>query len=378
MGMDITVICDSSEYDSAQSPRRNVRRISVAESDSISACRGIKKMMSTVRVEHRAARILLMVSMLVTAGMIGSLGRASGQILASTAAVPEKVIIDTDIGDDIDDAFALALALSSHHLQILGVTTAWGDTDLRARLVERILKQTGHENIPVAAGPKTPPVTPFTQASWAEAFPTPTQGWPNAIDFILDAIRRNPGQITLISLAPLSNVSALIEKDPETFRKLKRVVMMGGSIRRGYGDLGYLPDRGPLAEYNIKADIPAAKELFRSGVPIDMMPLDSTQLKLDEVMRAMLFGQHTPSTDALDELYQQWAAFPPNLTPTLYDAMAVAVVMDPNLCPTIPMRIHIDDTGFTRVQTGVPNARVCLRSDADKFFHFYIPQVLGH
>jgi purine nucleosidase len=155
------------------------------------------------------------------------------------------------------------------------------------------------------------------------------------------------------------------------------VVMMGGSIRKGYGDLGYLPDRGPAPEYNIKEDIPAAKALFSSGVPIEMMPLDSTQLKLDEVMRATLFSQHTPSTDALDELYRQWAAFPPNLTPTLFDAMAVAVVLDPSLCPTTPMRIHIDDAGFTRVETGAPNASVCLSSDADKFFHFYIPQVLN-
>ena len=331
----------------------------------------------TMSLKHRPARIVLVASLLMAAGLIGSFSRASGQISAPGTAAPEKVIIDTDIGDDVDDAFALSLALSSHHLQILGVTTAWGDTNLRARLVERLLQQTGHENIPVAVGPQTPPVTPFTQAGWAEAFPKPTKEWPNAIDFILDAIRRNPGQITLISLAPLSNVSALIEKDPGTFRKLKRVVMMGGSIRRGYGDLGYLPDRGPVAEYNIRENIPAAKELFSSGIPIDMMPLDSTQLKLDEVMRATLFGQHTSSTIALDELYQQWAAFPPNLTPTLYDAMAVAFVTDPDLCPTTPLRIHIDDAGFTRIETGVPNARVCLRSDADKFFHFYIPQVLS-
>jgi purine nucleosidase len=334
-------------------------------------------MMRTTNVERLAAGIALVTSILVMTATTGHFARASGQASTPSATVPEKVIIDTDIGDDVDDAFALALALSSDHVQILGVTTAWGDTDLRARLVERLLKQTGHEDIPVAAGPKTPPVTPFTQASWAEASPEPTKGWPNAIDFILDAIRRNPGQITLISLAPLSNVAALIQKNPEDFRKLKRVVMMGGSIRKGYGDLGYLPDRGPDAEYNIKMDIPAAKELFASGVPIDMMPLDSTQLKLDEFMRATLFGRHTPSTDALDELYQQWASFPPNLTPTLYDAMAVAVVIDPRLCPTTPVHLQVDDEGFTRVLAGAPNANVCLHSDADQFFHFYIPQVLG-
>jgi purine nucleosidase len=316
-------------------------------------------------------------SMMVVVAITAISGRAREQTTTATPAPPQKVIIDTDIGDDVDDAFAVALALSNPHLQILGITTAWGDTNLRARLVERLLKQTGHADIPVAAGPNTQSGTPFTQAAWAEAFPEPTNGWPDAVDFILNQIRRNPGQVTLISLAPLSTVGALIQKDPVTFRNLKRVVMMGGSIRQGYGDLGYLPDKGPSSEYNIKMDIPAAKELFASGVPIDMMPLDSTQLKLDEVLRATLFGQKTPATDALRALYQQWASYPNNVTPTLYDAMAVAVVIEPALCPVSPMHLRIDDAGFTRVGEGPPNAGVCLHSDADQFFHFYLPQVLN-
>jgi len=314
-------------------------------------------------------------SLMVVAAISAICGRARGQTIATIPGPPEKVIIDTDIGDDVDDAFALALALSNPRLQILGITTAWGDTDLRARLVERLLQQTGHEDIPVAAGPKTQPGAPFTQAAWAEAFPEPADGRPNAVDFIRNQIQRNPGQITLISLAPLSTVGALIQKDPATFRKLRRVVMMGGSIRQGYGDLGYLPDKGPSAEYNIKMDIPAAKQLFASGVPIDMMPLDSTQLKLDEVLRATLFSQKTPITDALLQLYQQWAAYPNNVTPTLFDAMAVAVVMEPLLCPVIAMHVRIDDAGFTREGNGAPNAKVCLHSNADQFFHFYIPAV---
>jgi purine nucleosidase len=111
-------------------------------------------------------------------------------------------------------------------------------------------------------------------------------------------------------------------------------------------------------------------------VPIEVMPLDSTQLKLDEVLRSILFSQKTQVTKALDELYQQWSGFPGNLTPTLYDAMAVAVVMDPKLCPVTAMRVRVDDAGFTRVEKGAPNAKVCLHSDADQFFHFYLPQVL--
>jgi inosine-uridine nucleoside N-ribohydrolase len=290
----------------------------------------------------------------------------------------QKVIIDTDIGDDVDDAFALALALSSDHLQIIGVTTAWGDTSLRARLAQRLLNETGHGGITIAAGPQTGGSTAaFTQARWADQYPHPTKEWPDAVDFILSAIRKNPGEITLISLAPLSNVGALIAKDPAIFRQLKRVVMMGGSIRQGYGDLGYLPNRGPSAEYNIAMDIPAAKQLFASGVPIVMMPLDSTQLKLDEVLRGVLFRQNTAATNALEGLYHQWSGYPDNVTPTLFDAMAVGVVIDPKLCPMTKMRLRIDDEGFTRVENGPPNANVCLHSDSDQFFHFYLPQILN-
>lgn len=295
----------------------------------------------------------------------------------ASATERQKVILDTDIGDDIDDAFALALAVSSPKLEVIGVTTAWGDTDLRARLTERFLKGSGHGDIPVAAGPKTHASSIFTQARWAEAEPEPAKGWPDATDFTLDAIRRNPGQITLIAIAPFSNVGALMDRDPATFRKLKRVVLMGGSIHRRYGDLGYFPDRGPEPEYNIVMDVASSKKLFTSGVPIEMMPLDSTQLKFDEVMRDTVFSRATPMTDALLSLYEEWRASTGSPTPTLFDAMAVAAAIDPALCPTTPMHIEIDDKGFTRPVAGSPNANVCLNSDSDTFFHFYIPAILN-
>jgi len=302
--------------------------------------------------------------------MAGS-GDMYGQGPEPTGTGPEKVIIDTDIGDDIDDAFALALALSNKDIKILGVTTAWGDTDLRARLVERLLKNTDHEDILVAAGPKTASRVHFTQAAWAEAFPEPAGKWPDAVDFILGAIRQNPGEITLISLAPLSNVGAAIDRDPATFRQLKRVVIMGGSIGHGPGA------HDPTAEYNIYMDIPAAKKLFASTVPIDMMPIDVTQMHLDWALRSTLLRNHTPVTDTLNELYLEWARYPNNVTPTLFDGMAVAAAINPSLCPTTPMHIRIDDAGITRVQNGAPNANVCLHSNPDEFFHFYQEQVLA-
>ncbi|HTU50998.1 MAG TPA: nucleoside hydrolase [Acidobacteriaceae bacterium] len=287
---------------------------------------------------------------------------------------PQKVILDTDIGDDIDDAYALALVLTSPELKLLGVTTAWGDTGLRAQLVEGLLCKTGRQNIPVFIGVATKAHNVFTQASWASRFPPPRQTDTDAIAWMAKTIRANPGQITLIEIAPLSNVGALIDRDPAAFRMLKRVVMMGGSIHRGYGDLGYAPDRGPSAEYNIAMDVSAAKKLFASGVPITMAPLDSTQMKLDEVMRSILFRHSTPLTDSLEVLTHEWGGG--SSTPTLFDVMAVEATIDGDLCPTQPMRIRIDDAGFTRPEAGAPNVDVCLHSDSDRFFQFLLPRLM--
>jgi purine nucleosidase len=298
---------------------------------------------------------------------------AQSQPAIPQRASPEKIIIDTDIGDDVDDAFAVALALHSPELQILGITTTFGDTETRAKLLDRLLGETGHPEIPVAVGTPTTTKSSFTQRRYAETGHFAKASHPRAVDFILDQIRRYPSEITLIAIGPLMNVGALIDRDQETFRKLRRVVLMGGSIERRYGDLGYAPPRGPEPEWNIVNDIPSAQKLFGSGVPIYMMPLDSTQLKLDEVKRPILFQAGTPLTDALTLLYHEWG----QQTPTLFDVMTVANILEPDLCPVKPMRIRVDDKGFTRVEPGVPNAQVCLNSDSEAFFRFYLRRMLA-
>ncbi len=290
-------------------------------------------------------------------------------------AAPEKVILDTDIGDDIDDAFAVTLALASPELKVVGITSAWGDTDLRSRMLDRLLCEAGRSDVPVLTGVKTESKTPFSQEAWAHA--GAARPHHNAVDFLLDEIRKNPGQITLIAIAPLTNIGAAMDRDPETFRKLKRVVMMGGSIRRGYGDLGFAPAHGPDAEYNIAMDVAAARKLFQSGVPVYMMPLDSTQLAFDETKREMLTTVSTPLTDSLQVLTAEWQRVTHQTTPTLFDVMAVAYAIKPELCPATAMHIDVDRAGFTREVPGTPNANVCLESDSDRFFQFLMPRLLG-
>jgi purine nucleosidase len=288
-------------------------------------------------------------------------------------AAPQKVIIDTDIGDDIDDAFALAFALKSPELQILGITTTFGDTAERARLLDRFLAEVGRSDIPVAAGHPTAPKAPFTQRAYADSARFAKSSHPDAAEFILGQVRRYPGEITLIAIGPLVNVGELIGKDPKAFRQLKRVVMMGGSIERGYDDLPYSPPHGPDAEWNIENDIASAQKLFDAGVPIYMMPLDATQLKLDEVKRAFLFKQGTAITDQLTLLYHEWG----QETPTLYDPMTIAFILGPGVCVTKPMHIRVDEKGFTRPVPGAPNAQVCLHSNAESFFDLFMRRLIA-
>lgn len=291
--------------------------------------------------------------------------------LAHAQTPSQKIIIDTDIGDDVDDAFALALAVKSPELEILGVTTTFGDTETRARIVDRFLGEVGRPEIPVLAGKPTATKNPMSQRHYADASQFSKPPHADAVEFLLDQIRKHPGEITLIAIGPLMNVGAAIEKDAATFRKLKRVVLMGGSIRRGYGDLGYTPPVPPMPEWNILNDIPSAQKLFASGVPLFVMPLDSTQLKMDEVKRAFLFTQGTPVTDQLTVLYHLWA----QETPTLFDPMTIAFALRPDLCPVQPLHIRVDEKGFTREEPGPPNAHVCLDSNSEDFFRFYLKRV---
>ena len=282
----------------------------------------------------------------------------------------EKIIIDTDIGDDVDDAFALALAVKSADFEILGVSTTFGETELRAKLADRFLAEAGRTDIPVMAGKPTAP-TPMSQRRYAEGGRFAKNSHGDAADFLLGQIRKYPGEITLIAIGPLMNVGAAIDRDAATFRRLKRVVIMGGSIRKGYGDYGYNEHVPAMPEWNILNDVASAQKLFASGVPLFVMPLDSTQLKLDEVKRAFLFTRGTPVTDQLAILYHLWA----QETPTLFDPMAVAFALKPELCPVTPLHIRVDEKGFTREEPGPPNAQVCLQSDPEEFFQFYLKRV---
>jgi len=285
-----------------------------------------------------------------------------------------KIIIDTDVGDDVDDAFAIDLALASPEFEILGISTAWGDTALRAQMVDRMVCETGRKGIEVTAGLQTTVTSMFTQAEWARA--GISRRHRDAVAFLLYQIKAHPGEITLVALGPLSNIGAAIDRDPATFRKLKRVVLMGGSIHRGYDRAGSAAPQPPEPEYNIDRDPQAAQKLMASGVPIFMLPLDSTQVKFVESKRAQLATINTPMTNSLLELVKEWSHGTGKATETLFDAVAVAYALDDKTCPMTPVRIKVDDKGMTKPTSGPPNVQACLVPHEEAFFNLLMPRLV--
>jgi inosine-uridine nucleoside N-ribohydrolase len=285
------------------------------------------------------------------------------------AVPPEKIpiLLDTDIGTDIDDAFALALIVRSPELDLLGVTTVSGDTKARAQLAAKLLRESGTRGVPVVAGEPGRPL-PIEQTRWAKDFRSPQLQPGSAVNFLDATLRRRAGKTTIVAIGPLSNISALLQKDPAVAKKIDQIVLMGGSIHHGYGE-----DPTPVAEYNIAADPAAAQRVFSSGVSILMVPLDVTaMLQLHAADRHRVFTNLSPMTDGLAILYNLWN----QRTPTLFDPMAVAMVIDPTLCQTKPLNVQIDANGFTQVaDSQPPNATVALQTDPAKFFVFYLGRV---
>lgn len=290
-------------------------------------------------------------------------------LLGSLVADPIPVLLDTDIGTDIDDAYALAQVLRSPELELLGVTTVAGDTVARARLAAKLLAVAGRRDVPVYAG-ISGSVQYLKQCDWAAGFTTPALHESGGVEFLRQQINARPGEITLIAVGELTNVAALLEAEPGIGKKLKAIALMGGSVRRGYA-----PGSKPEPEWNIKSNAQAAQVVFASGVPLLVAPLDSTaDLKLTPEWCVRIFGAGTPLNDALASLDHVWRRT--NTwqadTPTLFDCLAVALVASPGLVPLTPLHLAVEADGLTRVIADrPPNAQVAVTSEPAAFLAYF-------
>jgi purine nucleosidase len=255
---------------------------------------------------------------------------------------PIPIVIDTDVGDDPDDALALMLALASLQVDVHGVTIVSGDVALRARIAARLLGMAGRSDIPVFLGRGKPQQMSGAEGEGVLDHPyhgpdAKVQTTP-AVDWLLTESRRR--SFHLIAIGPLTNVAAAIEQDPGFAERLLGLTVMGGLLDERSMPIAWqraIQQRGPAAwpDYNTMCDPAAALTVARCGIPITWVTLDATmRAPLRAATRAMLPVDH-PLGVALSRMIDAWraswfpTALPPPDDPSPVPTDAVAILHDP-------------------------------------------------
>jgi inosine-uridine nucleoside N-ribohydrolase len=331
-------------------------------------------------------------------------GVTLGLLLAGTAiAAPHRVIIDTDFAmPPQDDGLALALALNSPELDIVAITTVAGNFNLdRANVdVLRMLEMAGRGSIPVFAGAKRPLVhvkddfAAKNHGTWwsDEAAPPPFGGYARkplereaAADALIRLVMASPGEIEIIALGPLTNLAHAIQRQPAFANAVKRLFIMGGAV-------AVLPDgagnQTPNAEFNFWVDPEAAKLVLRSGIPIELSPLNvSRKTSLTLQWYDKLVANDTPVTRLIKAQMDPIFAKTPGRTYLMYDEVTVASVIDPTLVKTETLVVDVDAThginygvsvGGRSVWPGAEGAqKIAVQHDIDweRFIRLFVERV---
>jgi inosine-uridine nucleoside N-ribohydrolase len=246
--------------------------------------------------------------------------------LTASAQARIPVILDTDLGDSIDDALALAFALNSPELDVRAVTTVIDDVESKTRLAWKMLGVYNRRDIALAMGAPEPLLDP-TLSTASKEFEVltrndtiPDAARKRAADVIIDTVLQSRGKITIVAIGPLTNIALALKTDPRIKNNIERIVIMGGA---------YLSSE---TEYNVKRDRAAADIVFRSGVPITAVGLDVTsQCKVREKDLDRLRLANDPTSNFLSRLIDLSEEQTHDANPTLYDPLAIAAIFRPDL-----------------------------------------------
>ena len=268
-------------------------------------------------------------------------------------AIP--TIIDTDIGTNIDDTWALALALRSPELDVQLVTVATGDTDYRAQLAAEVLNAGGRDEVSVArggagGGRAGKPLAGALEDFDLAAFVVGIEG--DAAGAIIDTVMEADEPVTIVAIGPLTNLASALARDPEIATRA-RVVSMHGSLEVGYAD-----QPGPAAEYNAAADVEATRAVHAAGWEVTVAPLDVTNA-------VVLAGDHLAAVRGAAERGDQLMSTVLNhhhiyleatgrsgvagTTTPLHDTVAVHLACgDESLLKVEDVRVRVDSAGVIR------------------------------
>jgi len=273
------------------------------------------------------------------------------RIVPANQRVP--VILDTDIGDDIDDTWALAMLLKSPELDIRLIVSDTRDTVYRARLIAKMLEVAGRTDVPVGVGiPGQKPSYEEPQRAWVKDYDLedyPGRIYSDGVEAIIDTLNTSPRPVTLICIGPVTNIAEVLRHDAGVARKA-HFVGMHGSINRGYEGKAQ-----PDAEWNVKQDPKSCQVVFAGDwLSRTITPIDTCELaKLTGEDYARLLDSDDPVLQAMLENHRLWSKVwmkterPPTESSVLFDTVAVHLAYSRAFLKMERMSLIVTDDGFT-------------------------------
>lgn len=294
-----------------------------------------------------------------------------------------KVILDTDIGDDIDDSFALLLLLESHQFDVLGVTTVFRNAKKRALMAKQLIDALGYD-VKVYPGIDTPLkvkvdnlIAPEIKAKekldedgkylipqWSESMRNSVVEDKSAVDFIIESIHKYPHEVTIIPIGPMTNIATAMEKDPSIIPLIKEIRFMGAGL-----DLNFV-------EWNIFCDPDAAKIVMSSGTEkITAVTFNVTiQTGLSKEEAYQLKNNDSKAIKLVYEAMMKWFAHYEFNNPVMHDPLTVASLMDESVIETkvLPMDVDLIKSGHTYINNDCNNKiNVAMTVNKEKFFNIF-------
>lgn len=300
--------------------------------------------------------------------------------------IPLPVLLDTDVGTDVDDAIAIALVCGAPECDLRAVTTVSGDVVLRARIAKKLLSLGGRPDVPVAAGIRAPVLRErnfFWLGHEGQRIVTPEENLrlagAHAVDVLIDTVLSMHPHV--VAIGPLSNLAVAIMKEPAVIEAIPHLTLMGGTL-----GLAEMP-----MEYNLGSDAEAAVLVLNAGIPTTLVPLDVT-LRVAFTTRelARLRQSRARLVHTLCDAIELWAPLQQALFASvipisadivafLHDPLTLALLLDPTLVTLERRRLRaaIVDGAFRLLpESGAPERAVAVAVDAPRFVEFLIERLL--
>lgn len=292
------------------------------------------------------------------------------------------VILDTDIGDDIDDTWALVLALKSPEINLKMVVTDYGKSTYRARIVAKTLEVAKRTDVAVGLGINDAD-TPGRQSAWIQGYDLgkyPGKIHRDGVGAMIEMIMASPEPMTLICIGPVPNIAEALRREPRIAGRAK-FVGMHGSVRVGYGGAA-----NPSAEWNVRADAASCRAALGAPWDATITPLDTCGLvQLDGERYARVRDCRDPLVVALMENYRAWSASdkkrktdPEKSSTTLFDTVAVYLSFSTAFCRMESLPIAVTDKGMTVIdkEAGRPMNVATEWKDLESFEAFLVDRLV--